>query len=173
MLWNWLVIWDGIIRIINFFVVGKNVVVVGYGWCGRGIVMCVRGFGVIVIVVEVDLIRVLEVRMDGFFVMDMMEVVKVGDIFIIVIGDINCIRKEYFEFMKDGVIFVNVGYFDVEILKFDFEVFVVEISELRLNIIEYKMVDGRRFYFLVEGRFVNLVVVDGYLVEIMDMSFVF
>lgn len=135
--------------------------------------MCVRGFGVIVIVVEVDLIRVLEVRMDGFFVMDMMEVVKVGDIFIIVIGDINCIRKEYFEFMKDGVIFVNVGYFDVEILKFDFEVFVVEISELRLNIIEYKMVDGRRFYFLVEGRFVNLVVVDGYLVEIMDMSFVF
>lgn len=135
--------------------------------------MCVRGFGVIVIVVEVDLIRVLEVRMDGFFVMDMMEVVKVGDIFIIVIGDINCIRKGYFEFMKDGVIFVNVGYFDVEILKFDFEVFVVEISELRLNIIEYKMVDGRRFYFLVEGRFVNLVVVDGYLVEIMDMSFVF
>lgn len=163
--------WDGIIRTTNLLVAGKNVVVVGYGWCGRGIAMRARGLGATVIVVEVDPIRALEARMDGFLVMDMMEAAKVGDIFITATGDINCIRKEHFELMKDGAILANAGHFDVEISKPDLEALAVEISEPRPNITEYKMADGRRLYLLAEGRLVNLAAADGHPAEIMDMSF--
>lgn len=109
--------------------------------------------------------------MDGFLVMDMMEAAKVGDIFITATGDINCIRKEHFELMKDGAILANAGHFDVEISKPDLEELAVEISEPRPNITEYKMADGRRLYLLAEGRLVNLAAADGHPAEIMDMSF--
>lgn len=163
--------WDGIIRTTNLLVAGKNVVVVGYGWCGRGIAMRARGLGATVIVVEVDPIRALEARMDGFLVMNMMEAAKIGDIFVTSTGDINCIRREHFEVMKDGVILANAGHFDVEISKPDLEALSVEISQPRPNITEYRMADGRRLYLLAEGRLVNLAAADGHPAEIMDMSF--
>ncbi|MFA4647569.1 adenosylhomocysteinase [Pyrococcus kukulkanii] len=163
--------WDGIIRTTNLLVAGKNVVVVGYGWCGRGIAMRARGLGATVIVVEVDPIRALEARMDGFLVMDMKDAAKVGDIFITATGNIKCIRKEHFELMKDGVILANAGHFDVEIWKPDLEELAVEINNPRPNITEYKLKDGRRLYLLAEGRLVNLVAADGHPAEIMDMSF--
>lgn len=163
--------WDGIIRTTNLLVAGKNVVVVGYGWCGRGIAMRARGFGATVIVAEVDPIRALEARMDGFLVMPITEAAKVGDIFITATGDINCIRREHFELMKDGVILANAGHFDVEISKPDLEALAVEINQPRPNITEYKMKDGRRLYLLAEGRLVNLAAADGHPAEIMDMSF--
>ncbi|EEB74341.1 adenosylhomocysteinase [Thermococcus sp. AM4] len=163
--------WDGIIRTTNLLVAGKNVVVVGYGWCGRGIAMRARGLGATVIVVEVDPIRALEARMDGFLVMDMKEAAKVGDIFVTSTGNIKCIRREHFELMKDGVILANAGHFDVEIWKPDLEELAVEISEPRPNIREYKLKDGRRLYLLADGRLVNLAAADGHPAEIMDMSF--
>ncbi|ASI99675.1 adenosylhomocysteinase [Thermococcus celer] len=163
--------WDGIIRTTNLLVAGKNVVVVGYGWCGRGIAMRARGLGATVIVVEVDPIRALEARMDGFLVMNMMEAAKIGDIFVTSTGDINCIRREHFEVMKDGVILANAGHFDVEISKPDLEALSVEISQPRPNVTEYRMADGRRLYLLAEGRLVNLAAADGHPAEIMDMSF--
>ena len=163
--------WDGIIRSTNLLVAGKNVVVVGYGWCGRGIAMRARGLGATVIVVEVDPIRALEARMDGFLVMPMKEAAKVGDIFVTSTGNINCIRREHFEVMKDGVIMANAGHFDVEISKPDLEALSVEINNPRPNITEYKLKDGRRLYLLAEGRLVNLAAADGHPAEIMDMSF--
>ncbi|NJD98197.1 adenosylhomocysteinase [Thermococcus sp. LS1] len=163
--------WDGILRTTNLLIAGKNVVVVGYGWCGRGIAMRARGLGATVIVVEVDPIRVLEARMDGFMVTNMLEAAKIGDIFITATGDINCIRKEHFELMKDGVILANAGHFDVEISKPDLEALAVEINQPRPNITEYKLADGRRLYLLAEGRLVNLAAADGHPAEIMDMSF--
>ena len=163
--------WDGIIRSTNLLVAGKNVVVVGYGWCGRGIAMRARGLGATVIVVEVDPIRALEARMDGFLVMPMKEAAKVGDIFVTSTGNINCIRREHFEVMKDGVIMANAGHFDVEISKPDLESLAVEINNPRPHITEYKLKDGRRLYLLAEGRLVNLAAADGHPAEIMDMSF--
>ncbi len=163
--------WDGIIRTTNLLVAGKNVVVVGYGWCGRGIAMRARGLGATVIVVEVDPIRALEARMDGFLVMDMNEAARIGDIFVTSTGNIKCIRKEHFEVMKDGVIMANAGHFDVEIWKPDLNELAVEINQSRPNITEYKMKDGRRLYLLAEGRLVNLAAADGHPAEIMDMSF--
>ncbi|RLF83787.1 adenosylhomocysteinase [Thermococci archaeon] len=163
--------WDGIIRSTNLLVAGKNVVVVGYGWCGRGIAMRARGLGATVIVVEVDPIRALEARMDGFLVMSMSEAAKVGDIFVTSTGNINCIRREHFEVMKDGVIMANAGHFDVEISKPDLKSLAVEINNPRPNITEYKLKDGRRLYLLAEGRLVNLAAADGHPAEIMDMSF--
>ena len=163
--------WDGIIRSTNLLIAGKNVVVVGYGWCGRGIAMRAKGLGATVIVVEVDPIRALEARMDGFLVMPMSEAAKVGDIFVTSTGDINCIRREHFEVMKDGVIMANAGHFDVEISKPDLESLAVEINNPRPHITEYKLKDGRRLYLLAEGRLVNLAAADGHPAEIMDMSF--
>ncbi|RLF83978.1 adenosylhomocysteinase, partial [Thermococci archaeon] len=163
--------WDGIIRSTNLLVAGKNVVVVGYGWCGRGIAMRAKGLGATVIVVEVDPIRALEARMDGFLVMSMSEAAKVGDIFVTSTGNINCIRREHFEVMKDGVIMANAGHFDVEISKPDLKSLAVEINNPRPNITEYKLKDGRRLYLLAEGRLVNLAAADGHPAGIMDMSF--
>lgn len=163
--------WDGIIRTTNLLIAGKNVVVAGYGWCGRGIAMRAKGLGATVIVVEVDPIRALEARMDGFLVMSMKEAAKIGDIFITATGNINCIRGEHFEIMKDGVILANAGHFDVEISKSDLESLAVEMSNPRPNITEYKLKDGRRLYLLAEGRLVNLAAADGHPAEIMDMSF--
>jgi len=163
--------WDGIIRSTNLLIAGKNVVVVGYGWCGRGIAMRAKGLGATVIVIETDPIRALEARMDGFLVMSMSEAAKVGDIFVTSTGNINCIRREHFEVMKDGVIMANAGHFDVEISKPDLKSLAVEINNPRPNITEYKLKDGRRLYLLAEGRLVNLAAADGHPAEIMDMSF--
>jgi len=162
---------DGIMRATNLLIAGKNVVIVGYGWVGRGLAIRADGLGANVIVTEVNPIRALEARMDGFRVMSMLEAARIGDIFITATGNINVIRKEHFNLMKDGAILANAGHFDVEISKPDLESLAREVKRPKENVTEYLMPDGRRIYLLAEGRLVNLAAADGHPADIMDMSF--
>ncbi|RUM35087.1 MAG: adenosylhomocysteinase [Archaeoglobus sp.] len=161
---------EGIMRATNLLFAGKNVVVAGYGWCGRGIAMRARGMGANVIVTEVDEIRALEAVMDGFRVMPMGDAARVGDIFITATGNRDVIREEHFELMKDGVILANAGHFNVEINIKDLEKFSISKRVIRENIVEYDF-GSKKLYLLAEGRLVNLVAGDGHPVEVMDMSF--
>ncbi len=163
--------WDGIMRATNLLIAGKKVVVAGYGWVGRGVAMRARGLGARVIVTEVDPIRALEAVMDGFEVMPMSEAAKIGDIFVTATGNVDVIRREHFEVMKDGVLLANGGHFNVEVSVRDLESTAVRKREVRPCVTEYTMPDGRRLYLLGEGRLVNLVCGDGHPAEIMDMSF--
>lgn len=164
-------VWDGINRTTNLVVAGKTVVVVGYGWCGKGVAMRAKGLGANVVVTEIDGIRAVEAYMDGFAVMSMEEAAKVGDFFVTVTGNRDVIRGEHYKVMKDGAILSNAGHFDIEINKPELD----ELSEskrtVRRNIEEYKLRDGRKFYLIAEGRLVNLAAGDGHPAEIMDMTF--
>lgn len=161
---------DGIIRATNMLIAGKNFVVAGYGWCGRGIAMRARGMGANVIVTEVDEIRALEAIMDGFRVMKMNEAAKIGDIFVTATGNIDVIRKEHFRLMKDGAILANAGHFNVEISIKDLEELSKKKKVVKDYITEYDLGE-KKLYLLGEGRLVNLVVADGHPIEVMDMSF--
>lgn len=163
--------WDGIIRSTNITVTGKNVVVAGYGWCGRGVALRAKGLGANVIVTEVDPVKSIEAIMDGFRVMKMEEAAKIGDIFTTLTGDINIIVKEHFELMKDGAILANAGHFDVEIAMNQLREMSVESFEARPNVKGYKLTDGKTVYVIAEGRLVNLAAADGHPIEIMDTSF--
>lgn len=162
---------DGIIRATNRLIAGKRVVVAGYGWCGKGVAMRARGLGARVIVTEVDPIKALEAVMDGFEVMPMIEASKIADIFITVTGNKDIIRKEHFEVMKDGAILANSGHFDVEINIKDLEELSVEVKEIKENVKEYRLKDGRKIYLLADGRLVNLASAEGHPSSVMDMSF--
>ena len=162
--------WDGILRATNVLIAGKNVVVAGYGWCGRGIAMRARGLGANVIVTEVDEIRALEAVMDGFRVMPMEKAAKIGDIFITATGNINVIRGEHFKLMKDGAILANAGHFNVEISIPDLEKLSKNVRQIRDYVTEYDLGD-KKLYLIAEGRLVNLVAGDGHPIEVMDMSF--
>ena len=164
-------VWDAILRTTNLIVAGKNVVIAGYGWCGKGASKRASGLGARVIVVEVDPHRALEALMDGYEVMDMNAAAKVGDVFISVTGDTKVIRREHFEKMKDGVLLANAGHFDVEVYVPDLRDLAKEVRNTRDNIETFVMEDGRRLHLLGEGRLVNLAAGDGHPVEIMDMSF--
>lgn len=164
-------VWDGIMRTTNLIVAGKNVVVAGYGWCGKGIAMKAKGLGANVIVTEVDHIKAIEAVMDGFTVMTMDEAAAIGDIFITATGCKQVIVGRHFEKMKDGVLLANAGHFDVEVWKPDLEALAVEKRPMRENIEGYVMKDGRVLNLLAEGRLVNLASGDGHPAEIMDMSF--
>jgi adenosylhomocysteinase len=164
-------VWDGINRTTNLVVAGKNVVVVGYGWCGKGVSMRALGMGARVIITEIDPIKANEAIMDGFQVMPMSEAAKLGDIFITVTGNINVIRREHMEVMKDNAIMANAGHFDVEISKGDLHDLAVSTRIARDNIEEFVMADGRKLYLLAEGRLVNLAAGDGHPAEVMDTSF--
>ncbi|WP_214629141.1 adenosylhomocysteinase [Paenibacillus agaridevorans] len=164
-------VFDGINRTTNLVVAGKTVVVVGYGWCGKGVAMRAKGLGANVIVTEIDAIKAVEAYMDGFAVMPMLEAAKLGDMFVTVTGNRDVIRGEHFEVMKDGAILSNAGHFDVEVNKVELEVMSVSKRTVRRNIEEYKLNDGRKFYLLAEGRLVNLAAGDGHPAEIMDMTF--
>jgi len=164
-------VWDGINRTTNLVVAGKNVVVAGYGWCGKGVSMRALGMGARVIITEIDPIKANEAIMDGFEVMPMPEAAKYGDIFITVTGNINVIRKEHMEVMKNNAIMANAGHFDVEISKGDLESLAVDKKDMKNNIEEFTMPDGRRLYLLAEGRLVNLAAGDGHPAEVMDLSF--
>ena len=164
-------VWDGINRTTNLIVAGKNVVVVGYGWCGKGVAMRAKGLGASVIVCEVDPIKATEAVMDGFKVMKMIDAARIGDVFITVTGCKRVIGEEHFKVMKDGAVMCNAGHFDVEICIPELEKLAVEKKEQRHNIMGYRMSDGRWLNLLAQGRLVNLAAGDGHPAEIMDMSF--
>ena len=164
-------VFDGIMRTTNLIIAGKTVVVVGYGWCGKGVAMRAKGLGAKVVVTEVDSIKAIEAHMDGFTVLPMMEAAKVGDFFITVTSNYEVIRKEHMEVMKDGAILSNAGHFDVEISKPDLDKISTSKRTVRANIEEYTTTDGRKLYLLAEGRLVNLGAADGHPAEIMDTTF--
>ena len=164
-------VWDGINRTTNLIVAGKDVVVAGYGWCGKGVAMRAKGMGASVIVTEVDPIKAMEAVMDGFKVMPMKQAAKVGDIFVTVTGCDNVIGPEEFLLMKDGAICCNAGHFDVEVAVAKLREMAVSHAPARANIEAYTLENGRRIYIIAEGRLVNLAAGDGHPAEIMDMSF--
>ena len=163
--------WDGIMRTTNLTVVGKKVVVAGYGWCGKGVALRAKGLGAKVIVTEVDPIRALEAVMDGYEVMPMMDAAAIGDIFVSVTGCKDVITLEHCERMKDGAIVSNAGHFNVEIDMEALDRCADEIYEARHNIDAYRLPNGKTIYVIAQGRLVNLAAGDGHPAEIMDMSF--
>ena len=162
---------DGIIRATNTLLAGKNFVVVGYGWCARGLATRARGMGANVIVTEVDPLKALEAIMDGFRVMPIAEAAKEGTIFCTLTGDLNVIDKAHFEVMKDGAIISNSGHFNVEINIPALEEMSVSKRLVRPFVEEYVLKDGRRIYLLGEGRLINLAAAEGHPASVMDMSF--
>lgn len=164
-------VWDGINRTTNLVVSGKTVVVVGYGWCGRGVAMRAKGLGAKVIVTEIDAIKATEAHMDGFTVMPMAEAAKIGDYFVTVTGNKGVITADHMKVMKNGAILCNAGHFNVEIDIVGLEAMAVSKQTVRKDIEEYVLEDGRKIYLLAEGRLVNLAAGDGHPAEIMDMTF--
>lgn len=164
-------VWDGINRTTNLIVAGKTVVVAGYGWCGKGVAMRAKGLNAQVVITEIDPIKAMEARMDGFDVMEMTEAAKIGDFFVTVTGCKDVITKEAFKNMKDGAICCNAGHFNVEINIPDLEELAVEIKPQRNNIMGYTLANGNTISLIAEGRLVNLAAGDGHPAEIMDMSF--
>jgi adenosylhomocysteinase len=162
---------DGILRATNVLLAGKNLVVCGYGWCGRGIAMRAQGMGANVIVTEVNPLRALEAVMSGFRVMTIAEAALVGDIFVTATGDTSVIRKEHMKKMKEGAILANSGHFNVEINPKDLEELATSRRNIRPNLDEYTLHDGKKLYLLAEGRLVNLAAAEGHPSEVMDMSF--
>ncbi len=162
---------DGILRATNRLIAGSTFVVAGYGWCGKGVAMRAKGMGADVIVTEVDPLKALEARMDGFRVMPMVDAAKEGDFFVTVTGNINVIDEEHFKVMKNGAIIANSGHFDVEINIKALEKLSESVREIRENVKEYKLKDGRFIYLLADGRLVNLAAAEGHPAAVMDMSF--
>jgi len=162
---------DGVIRATNRLVAGLNLVVSGYGWCGKGVALRAKGLGANVIVTEVDPVRALEALMDGNRVMPMAEAARIGDIFITVTGNKSVIRSEHFQVMKNGAVVCNSGHFNVEIDIPALEQLAVKTSEPRDFVREYHFKDGRRICLLGEGRLVNLAAAEGHPAQVMDMSF--
>lgn len=163
---------DGIIRATDILIAGKNVVVAGYGWCGKGFAMRTRGMGAKVIIAEVDQIKALEAVMDGFEVMPMRQAAKIGDLFCTLTGNINVIGKEHFGLMKDGAIVCNSGHFDVEIdIKSLKRMAKKVVKNVRNFVDEYVMKSGKVIYLLGQGRLINLAAAEGHPASVMDMSF--
>ncbi len=162
---------DGILRATNVLLAGKNFVVGGYGWCGRGVAMRADGMGANVIIIEVDPLKALEAVMDGYRVMPIKEAAIIGEIFVTVTGDTSILRKEHFEQMKDGAIVANSGHFNVEISIPDLEALSTGKRTIRDYVEEYTLEDGRRIYLLGEGRLINLAAAEGHPASVMDMSF--
>src|SRR3989344_5387936 len=162
---------DGIIRATNILLAGKKFVVAGYGWCGRGLANRAHGMGAEVIVTEVDPVRALEARMDGFEVATMEQASSVGDIFVTVTGDINVIDIPDFERMKDGAILCNSDHFDVEINVKGLRGLAREVSEVRPNLAQYRINKDKSIFLIAEGRLVHPAYAEGHPAPVMDMSF--
>ncbi|MCU0506302.1 MAG: adenosylhomocysteinase [Chloroflexi bacterium] len=162
---------DGILRATNLLLAGRNVVVAGYGWVGKGIAMRLKGMGAQVAVVEVDPIRALEARMDGFLVMTHTESAPWGEIFITATGNVNVFRREHFVAMRDGAILANSGHFDAEIdLRSLHALAEGHVTEVRENVAEFDL-GPKRIRLLADGRLVNLGAAEGHPAAVMDMSF--
>ncbi len=162
---------DGFMNATNLLIAGKTLVVAGYGWCGRGVAMRAKGMGAIVIVTEVDPIRAIEARLDGFQVMPMAEAACRADIIITVTGCKDVVRLEHFRTMKDGCVLGNAGHFDNEVSKKALESLSSRKEKVREHVDRYDLPDGRKVYLVAEGRLMNLAAGQGHPVEIMDMSF--
>ncbi|MHB8375409.1 MAG: adenosylhomocysteinase [Dehalococcoidia bacterium] len=162
---------DGITRATNVLWAGKTVVVVGYGWCGRGLASRARGMGAHVVVTEVDPLPALEAVMDGFRVLPMAQAAPVGDIFVTLTGDINVIDRHHLEAMKDGAIIANSGHFNDEINIKALESMAEGSRYVRPFVQEYTLGDGRKLFLLGEGRLINLAAAEGHPASVMDMSF--
>jgi adenosylhomocysteinase len=162
---------DGILRATNLFLAGRTLVVLGYGWTGRGVAQRARGAGASVIVCEVDPLRALEARMEGFEVMPALDAAERGEVFVTVTGSRDVLRREHFERMPDGAVLANAGHFDVEIARRD----LMEMAEGRVRavrpLVEQYEVDGRRLNLLAGGRVVNLAAAEGHPAAVMDLSF--
>jgi len=161
---------DGILRATNVLLAGSTVVVAGYGWCGRGVAMRARGAGADVIVTEVDALRALEARMDGYRVMPMAEAAKVGDVFVTLTGNLHVIRVEHMRLMKDGAIIANSGHFNVE-LALDALAEAAQGPRRTREFVDEWLLDGKRVFVLGEGRLINLAAAEGHPASVMDMSF--
>jgi adenosylhomocysteinase len=162
---------DGIIRATNLLIAGLNVVVAGYGWCGRGIAMRARGLGASVIVTEIDPTKAIEAVLDGHHVLPMEKAAALGDIFVTVTGNKGVLRGEHFRAMKDGAVICNSGHFNVEI-----DIPALESQSrgrrlLREFVEEFALTDGRRIHLLADGRLINLSAAEGHPASVMDMSF--
>ena len=162
---------DGIVRATNILLAGRNFVVAGYGWCGRGLASRARGMGANVIVTEIDPLPALEAIMEGFRVMPMLEAAKIGDIFVTVTGDLNVLDRHHFEVMKDGAIVANSGHFNVEINIPALDQMSTGKRLVRPFVEAYDLKDGRNIYLLGEGRLINLAAAEGHPASVMDMSF--
>jgi adenosylhomocysteinase len=162
---------DGIVRATNILLAGRNFVIAGYGWCGRGLAMRARGMGSNVIVTEVDPLPALEAVMDGFRVMPMEEAARIGDIFVTVTGDLNVIDRGHFAAMKNGAIVANSGHFNVEINIPALEEMASDKRQVRPFVEQYTLPDGRFINMLGEGRLINLAAAEGHPASVMDMSF--
>jgi adenosylhomocysteinase len=162
---------DGIIRATNILLAGRTLVVVGYGWCGKGVALRARGMGSNVVVTEIDPIKAVEAVMDGFRVMPIAAAAKIGDIFVTVTGNRHVIDRDHFASMKDGAIVANSGHFDLELNLVALRELSGEPETLRPFVQEYKLSDGRRIMVLGEGRLINLAAAEGHPASVMDMSF--
>ncbi|HQX56756.1 MAG TPA: adenosylhomocysteinase [Pyrinomonadaceae bacterium] len=162
---------DGIIRATNILLAGKTLVVVGYGWCGKGVAMRARGMGANVVVTEIDPIKAIEAVMDGMRVLPMNDAAKVGDFFVTVTGNRHVIDKEHFEVMKDGAIVCNSGHFDLELNLDALREMSAEAVKRRPFVEEYITHKGRSVIVLGEGRLINLAAAEGHPASVMDMSF--
>ena len=162
---------DGVIRATNILLAGKALVVVGYGWCGKGVAMRARGMGANVIVTEIDPIKAIEAVMDGFRVLPMKEAAKIGDFFITVTGNRHVIDREHFEVMKDGAIVANSGHFDLELNLDALRDMSSDVNARRPFVQEYSKKDGKSVIVLGEGRLINLAAAEGHPASVMDMSF--
>ncbi|MHB8433982.1 MAG: adenosylhomocysteinase [Candidatus Tyrphobacter sp.] len=162
---------DGIIRATNVLLAGRTVVVVGYGWCGRGIASRAAGMGAHVVVIEVDPRKAIEAVMDGYRVMTIAEAAKIGDVFVTVTGNYHVVREEHFRAMKDGAIVCNSGHFNDELDLDAIARLAVRRTQPRAFVEQFELADGRRVCILAEGRLVNLAAGEGHPAAVMDMSF--
>jgi adenosylhomocysteinase len=162
---------EGILFATNLLIAGKVCVVAGYGWAGKGVAARLQGLGGDVVVTEVDPIRALEARFDGYRVMPMLDAAPIADLIVTVTGDTRVVRDEHFRVLKDGCLLANAGHFDVEVSRKDLEGMAVAHRTVRPHVEEYRFADGRRTYLLGEGRLVNLAAGQGHPVEVMDFSF--
>jgi adenosylhomocysteinase len=162
---------DGILRATNRLIAGSRVVVVGYGWCGRGVATRARGMGAHVVVCEVSPLYALEAVMDGYEVMPALEAARIGDIFVTVTGNSSVLTRDHFQAMKDGAIVANSGHFNVELDLEKLRADATSVRTVRPFVEEYALKSGRRVYVLGEGRLINLAAAEGHPASVMDMSF--
>lgn len=162
---------DGILRATNYLIAGTKFVVVGYGWCGKGVAQRARGLGANVIVVETNPLRALEALLDGFQVKGMKAAAAEGDIFVTVAGNKHVLDRPHFELMKDGAILANAGHFNVEINLPALKTLAVARKEVKENVEAFVFPDGRQIFLLAEGRLINLAAAEGHPAQVMDMSF--